>query len=126
IGQALWSIGLRARAPSFPLLAEGLLERSPRPDFIALIDADNETVISRLRERAGSTSRLEQSDLGPDALVTARRRLREVVTALARLEVPPRVQRIVNDREYAAPACAVAIVDWLADNCDLSALEVRT
>ncbi len=126
ISQALWSIGLSAQTHSFSLLASNLLERAPLPHLVAVVNACDDDVLSRLRARPGSTSRLEQGNLGPEALLVAHNRLEEVLGALGQLGTArPRLIRIGNDHGRAPSDCALEIADWVAENHDLSCLEGR-
>ena len=126
ISQALWSIGLRAQSDTFSQLASALLEAAPLPHLVAVVDADDQAIISRLRARPGSTSRLERQELAAQSLLVARKRLEEVLGALERLEADrPEVLHTVNDHGRTPSACALEVATWLVDSHDLSSFEVR-
>ncbi len=123
VAQALWSIGARSRMAAFSQSAHVLLRRAPRPDLLAVIDAPNETLVSRLRRRPGSTSVLERDTLSPEAIARGRQRMDEVLGALGRLEAGPGVERFVNPDAAQPSATARRIVDWIDDRVDFAPRE---
>ena len=62
--QALWSIGYSAGVPDLADLTTRLGRRMPRPDMLVLVEADAETVLTRLTERGANDSRLDPARSG--------------------------------------------------------------
>lgn len=62
--QALWSIGFSATTADLSGLVDRLVRHMPRPDLLVVVEADADTILTRLHGRAGRASRLDPARSG--------------------------------------------------------------
>jgi DNA polymerase III delta prime subunit len=100
--QALWSIGLEARAAALARLEWSMSRTLRLPDAVVVLEAHPDTLERRLRMRASYESRIERQPMDRTMVARSERLVSDLVEMMGSLRGwygRPRILRVSSDRD---------------------------